>query len=203
MILNSNNIMFDDISNISNIFYIYISLLTKTDNDLIYFIIQKLSEILDKNELSFNIREDFFNIINKLISELFADSKGLSITKLLYDIIPKFLKIIKIDENRSYETFVNFINNMFTNKSSGLGKEIDLFFRNQKKPTKPEMMGDKKPEVEVKPEMMGEKKPEAEVKPEMKKKNKKKYRIIFPKFSTEFSNLALLFKDREKIKGVY
>ncbi|MDJ1646671.1 hypothetical protein [Mycoplasma phocimorsus] len=129
-ILENYNINFDDILNISNIFYTYSSLLINPDNDLIDFLITKFSDVLKNYELTFDIRNDFYNIINKLISELLADEDGLSIIKIFDNLIPRLLKIIKIQENKTYVNFVNFLNNIFNKKDSDIGKVIYSFFNN-------------------------------------------------------------------------
>ncbi|MDJ1647287.1 hypothetical protein [Mycoplasma phocimorsus] len=175
-ILKKNNIIFENVENISEVLKIINSILINKQNTLLDFFINSAINTLEKNELSFDIESDFFNIFNKTIEEMFTDEdkKELSLKKIFDNIIPKIIELVQIDEKQSYVSFVKFINDSFTMKKNE-NKWVYLFLKFGNILDKSDN--------------------------NFEKKLNKKYKIIFPKFNIiSFDNIFLAFKNRSSIE---
>ncbi|MDJ1648921.1 hypothetical protein [Mycoplasma phocimorsus] len=173
-ILKRKNIIIKDIENISQVFEIIASILISDKNTLLEFFINKTSDILMKNELSFDIKSDFFNILNKTIKKIFANDQTyeLSLEKIFDDIIPKIIELVQIDETKSYDSFVKFINNLFTFEEYNK-KWVYIFMEHGN--------------IESSSEVY------------LQNNIEKTYKIIFPKINFTLKNIFTTFKERKKI----
>ncbi|MDJ1647624.1 hypothetical protein [Mycoplasma phocimorsus] len=175
-IMKKNNIIVEDVENISEVFKVIVSILINQKKTLLNFIIDKIIDTLSNNELLFDIKSDFFNIINKTIEKLFAcdnENDKLSLEKIFKEIIPKIIEFVQIDKENSYESFVKFINNLFT-KEKNKKKWIYLFLKSENIIDNSEVYLQK----------------------EFKKNNK----IYLPKFNITLNNIFLAFENRENIE---
>lgn len=176
-ILNKFNIKFENISNISEVLNIYSTLLSSNNNVLLDFIVKNFKDSLEKSELTYNLINDIFSIINKTIEQLFAkENNKLSIEKVLKEIIPKIIQSIKFDENKRYEGFVNFINEIFEN-SDKHSKWVYEFINFGKFEANSTIYLDLNP----------------------KKINNK---IIFPKLEITFGNIFNIYKNKDELENL-
>ncbi|MDJ1647282.1 hypothetical protein [Mycoplasma phocimorsus] len=175
-ILKKNNIIAEDIENISEVFRTIALILKSEKKILLDFIIQKIIYTIQNNELLFDFKSDLFNIVNNTIKEIFAEKTNnyLSLKKVFNDIIPKIIDFVKIDKSNSYYSFVKFINNLFT-KNNNKSKLIYLFLNS----------GNLKSDSIV-----------------YLQKDFNNQHIIFPKFNITFKNIFLAFENRDSIKKI-
>ena len=168
------HIIIDDSKNISKLINFYITKIASDENELIKFIIDEFSNVIKENTISFNITNDFYNIVNKTIAKLFTkDSKNVSIDLLFENLVPKLLNVLEKTSNSESESgLLEFINGIFTETS---GKQKFIYY----------FIDDKKEEQETNSNIYLAK--------EIRKESNKN--IIFPKFEFGFSTiLGSIFK---------
>ncbi|MDJ1647625.1 hypothetical protein [Mycoplasma phocimorsus] len=122
-ILNESNIGIKNSHDFSIILKTYVDLITKKENNLINFIIEIASEAINKTELSSDIINDIFKMINMFIDILIArksnnnSGKVIDVEKIVKILLPKLVKIINFDKDKNYSAFVSFINQIFENNN--------------------------------------------------------------------------------------
>ena len=172
-ILKGKKINVSNIQNLSDILALISSFLTSDNNKLLDFFIEKAVKIFEENEISYDFKKDFFDILNKTIEEIFTNKEKneLSFEKIFTDIIPKVIELIKIDKTKSYMPFVNFINNLFIKNNQE--KWVYSFLKEQN--------NIRNLDVYLEKENM-------------------KHKIIFPKININLDNIFLVFKNRSNLK---
>ncbi|MDJ1647281.1 hypothetical protein [Mycoplasma phocimorsus] len=123
-ILKDSNIQFNNEYNFSKTLRMYVDLITKKDNKLIDFIVKTASDAIYNTNLTSNIIDDIFTIINKFIDILIArksdenEGKVIDIEKIVKVILPELVKSIDFDDKQDYSSLVFFINEMFEKKQN-------------------------------------------------------------------------------------
>ncbi|MDJ1647286.1 hypothetical protein [Mycoplasma phocimorsus] len=104
----------------SKIIRIYIELIIEKNNKLISFLINKASDAINKTNLSFNIIDDIFTIVNTFIeililkeNETKSTDKIIDVEKIIKVLLPELVNSIEIDDSKDYSVFVFFVNGMF------------------------------------------------------------------------------------------
>ncbi|MDJ1648044.1 hypothetical protein [Mycoplasma phocimorsus] len=133
-ILNDSNIGIKNSHDFSIILRTYVKLIIKKDNKLIDFIIKTASDAINQTNLTSNIINDIFTIINKFIDIIIArksdknEDKVIDVEKIVKILLPKILKIITFDKNNDYSSFVSFINKMFESKDEQNNSNFDWIY---------------------------------------------------------------------------
>ncbi|MDJ1646670.1 hypothetical protein [Mycoplasma phocimorsus] len=128
------NIKLNNSNEFSEILKTYVELITRRDDNLIAFLIKKASNVINRTDLSINIIDNLFTIINKFIEDLILKdnndkngekSKAIDAAKIINILLPKIISSIKIDAEKDYLSFVKFVNGMFeqNNKHSNVNNK--------------------------------------------------------------------------------
>ncbi|MDJ1646844.1 hypothetical protein [Mycoplasma phocimorsus] len=102
--------------NISNLLEFYTKKISTNDNKLMIFIINIFVEIVESNDISFNILNDIYNLINKFIQKLLTkdDPNKIDFELIFSTLVPKLLEEIKkIDDSKNESKILEFINDLF------------------------------------------------------------------------------------------
>ncbi|MDJ1647144.1 hypothetical protein [Mycoplasma phocimorsus] len=133
-VLKQHHIIISDISGISELLEFYASKIITNGSDLISFIVEKFSSIIEKFKISFNIVKDFYQIINDAISSLLSTDGGktISLPLLFSTLLPKLLKILNevIDEKNSHKV-LKFVNDLFEKEKNGHIKFVYEYITNK------------------------------------------------------------------------
>ena len=110
------HILIKDSKNISKLLNFYFTKIASDDNELIDFIVKEFSKVLKESTISFNITNDFYDIINKFIAKLLTnDSKTIDINLIFTTLIPKLLNVLsKSIDTKNESGLLEFINGIFT-----------------------------------------------------------------------------------------
>lgn len=129
-ILKQKHIILENPETLSKLFEFYFTKITETndekvnnkekteknDNDLIKFIIEQFSGVIEKNTISFNIINDFYKIINDTISKIIANGgENIDISHIFTTIVPKLLTVLtKTTDSQNGNDLLEFVNGVFT-----------------------------------------------------------------------------------------
>ncbi|MDJ1645526.1 hypothetical protein QLQ80_00265 [Mycoplasma sp. M5725] len=113
-LLFARQIKIKDIENFSNVVSIFAKFFTNQNSQLFEYIITSISNAINKHDFSFDILNDFFEIINLIILDLTAKDGKIDIEKVINTLLPKITSIVNIDANSDYSSYVKFINDLFT-----------------------------------------------------------------------------------------
>ena len=117
-LLKHKHIIIQKPDNLAKLLESYFSVITmENNNDLIKFIVDQFSNVIEKHTISFNIIDDFFEIINEVIAKLLTkdtNKNQIDIDIIFKNLIPKLLNVVtksvdSIDSNELLE----FINGIF------------------------------------------------------------------------------------------
>ncbi|MDJ1648488.1 hypothetical protein [Mycoplasma phocimorsus] len=103
-------------SNISTLLEFYTEKISNNNNDLMNFIIDVFVKVVESNNISFNILNDIYQLINKFIQKLLTkeDPDKIDFELIFSTLVPKLLnEIKKIDYTGHENQILEFINRLF------------------------------------------------------------------------------------------
>ncbi|MDJ1645709.1 hypothetical protein QLQ80_01220 [Mycoplasma sp. M5725] len=168
------NIKLNNFDSFSKTLSIYTSLFIDEKNEFINFVIDGISKAINKADITFNILEDTYKIINSTIEELIAEDKKISVTKIFNDVLPKINSIVNIDKNVDYSSYIDFINSIFSEEKNGNNNWVYSYILTGK-------LFDKEKTNSLKNDKSNS--------PE----------IVLPSFDINFDNVWTTIKNRDKI----
>ncbi|MDJ1645483.1 hypothetical protein QLQ80_00045 [Mycoplasma sp. M5725] len=119
-ILKNYKIIVEDVENISKLIEFYFTNIANGNNELIKFIVDVFSNVINEYSITFNIIQDFYNIINVTIAKLLtSDGEKIDINHIFKSIVPVLLKVLNeiIDENNE-SGLLKFVNSVFETKNN-------------------------------------------------------------------------------------
>ncbi|MDJ1646583.1 hypothetical protein [Mycoplasma phocimorsus] len=119
-LLKTYHIIVSDELNLSKLLNFYSIKITSNDNELISFVIKEFSDVIKNNNISFNIINDVYEIINKTLAKLLTkDNETIDINLIFETLVPKLLDIlIKAVDTTNQSGLLEFINNIFEQKNN-------------------------------------------------------------------------------------
>ncbi|MDJ1646242.1 hypothetical protein [Mycoplasma phocimorsus] len=102
--------------NISNLLEFYTKKISNDNNELMNFIIEVFVQVVESNNISFNILNDIYDLINKFIQKLLTkdDPNKIDFELIFLTLVPKLLEEIKkIDDSKNESKILEFINGLF------------------------------------------------------------------------------------------
>ncbi|MDJ1648490.1 hypothetical protein [Mycoplasma phocimorsus] len=170
------NIKLNDFDSFSKTLSIYTHLFINEQNQFINFVIDGISKAINKVDITFNILEDTYKIINSTIEELIAEKEKISVTKIFNDVLPKINSIVNIDNTVDYSDYIDFINSIFSEEKNDNKNWVYLYISTGKlicKQKNHSVKNDKSNSPE----------------------------IILPSFDINFDNIKIIIKNKNEIFG--